>query len=183
LESAEPTSEDEAESLGSVLPTGLHSSLSADPSDYSVGKNNTIVVQAAETLGHYAEWLDLRASQLRRLNKRRYGKPLVIGKRLKLDFSRVKPELFEQRRQTYHRSIQEEFFERFQITSKREHVIRRGDSLWVLAQRKYKVPVWLLRQYNPDLDFSAVRPGTKVSIPLLEQRSENAGSLENGRPS
>ena len=36
--------------------------LQADPSDYSVATDGTIEVQAAETLGHYAEWLGIRAS-------------------------------------------------------------------------------------------------------------------------
>ena len=36
------------------------------PRDYSVGDDDNVIrVQAAETLGHYAEWLDVRASDLR----------------------------------------------------------------------------------------------------------------------
>jgi membrane-bound lytic murein transglycosylase D len=146
--------------------------LAADPSDYSVASNNTIEVQAAETLGHYAEWLNLRASQLRRINRMRYGKPVVIGKRLKLDFSRVTPEEFERARKEYHRLLQEEFFTQFQIAGSEKHVIRRGESLWVLAKRKYKIPMWLLRQYNPDLSINNVKPGTEVTFPRIEARAD-----------
>ena len=53
-----------------------------------------------------------------------------------------------------------------------DHVIRPGESLWVLAQRTYGVPVWLLRQYNPDLDFSALRPGTGLLVPVVEHVDE-----------
>lgn len=148
--------------------------LSADPSDYSVSKRNTIEVQAAETLGHYAEWLGIRASRLRRINKMRYRKPVVIGKRLKLDFRKVKPDEFERQRKEYHRALQGEFFERFQIVGSKQHRIRRGDSLWVLAKRKYRVPMWLVRQYNPDLDLSNVRRGSKVTFPKLEPRDKPA---------
>ena len=42
--------------------------LSADPSDYSVSRDNTIEIQASETLGHYADWLGIRAWDIRRLN-------------------------------------------------------------------------------------------------------------------
>ena len=38
---------------------------------------------AAETLGHYAEWLDLRASELRRLNGLR-GDRIYAGQSLRL---------------------------------------------------------------------------------------------------
>jgi membrane-bound lytic murein transglycosylase D len=150
--------------------------LAADPSDYGVASNHTIEVQAAETLGHYAEWLNLRASQLRRINKMRYGKPVVIGKRIKLDFSRVTPEQFEQQRKEYHRVLQEEFFTQFEIAGSEKHIIRRGDSLWTLAKRKYKIPMWLLRQYNPDLSINNVKPGTEVTFPRIEARADKEAS-------
>jgi membrane-bound lytic murein transglycosylase D len=150
--------------------------LAADPSDYGVASNHTIEVQAAETLGHYAEWLNLRASQLRRINKMRYGKPVVIGKRIKLDFSRVTPEQFEEQRKEYHRVLQEEFFTQFEITGSEKHTIRRGDSLWTLAKRKYKIPLWLLRQYNPDLSINNVKPGTEVTFPRIEARADKEAS-------
>lgn len=148
--------------------------MAADPSDYSVADNNTIEVQAAETLGHYAEWLGLRASQLRRINHMRFGKPVVIGKRIKLDFSRVSHEEFERQRTEYHRVLQETFFEQFQITGKDQYKIRRGDSIWMLAKRKYKIPIWLLRQYNPDLSLQKLTPGVTVTFPRVEQRNDPA---------
>ncbi|MDZ7828778.1 MAG: LysM peptidoglycan-binding domain-containing protein [Halofilum sp. (in: g-proteobacteria)] len=152
--------------------------LAADPADYSVASDATIEIQAAETLGHYAEWLDLRASQLRRINDMRYGKPVVVGKRLKLDFSRVDPGTFEQRRREYHELIQARFFEQFRITGTREAIVRTGDSLWTLSRRMNNVPVWLLRQYNPDLDFDALHPGNRVTVPVLE-RQPSAGDSED----
>ncbi|MEP5764034.1 MAG: LysM peptidoglycan-binding domain-containing protein [Halieaceae bacterium] len=141
--------------------------LLADPSDYTVAADQTIEVQASETLGHYAEWLDLRASQLRRLNSRRYGRPVVIGQRLKLDFSRVSTEEFERRREAYQTDLQQAFFMVRQIQSTRKHVVAEGDSLWELTRKKYQVPLWLLRQYNPDLDPDRLRPGMVILIPEL----------------
>ncbi len=142
--------------------------LLADPSDYTVAGDNSIEVQALETLGHYAEWLDLRASQLRRINGRRYGVPLVIGQRLKLDFSQVSSEEFERRRTAYQQDIQQDFFMGRQIQGTREHVVERGDSLWELTQQQYAVPLWLLRQYNPELDPDRLRLGMVLVIPILK---------------
>ena len=48
------------------------------------------------------------------------------------------------------------------------HVMRPGESLWILAARRYNVPVWLLRQYNPDLDFDRILAGTVVRFPHLK---------------
>jgi len=144
--------------------------LLADPGDYSVASDGTIEVQAAETLGHYAEWLDLRASRLRQLNHMSYGRPIVLGRRLQLDLSRVTPETFEDRRNEHHRALQGELFERYAITGTHSHRVRRGDSIWQLAEQTYEVPLWLLRQYNPDIDFSELRPGLQLTIPKLHPR-------------
>jgi membrane-bound lytic murein transglycosylase D len=167
-EAAEPVSEREAEEMGPSLVPGTQAAASADPSDYSVHGDNTIRVQAAETLGHYAEWLGLRASQLRQLNRMSYATPVVIGRSIKLDFSKVSRDEFEAKRQDYHRQLQEAFFAQYRIKGNEMHVIRPGESIWVLAQQRYNIPIWLLRQYNPDVDFGSVRPGTTLVIPLVE---------------
>jgi membrane-bound lytic murein transglycosylase D len=140
-----------------------------DPSDYSV-HGDRVTVQAAETLGHFADWLEMRAGDLRKLNRMRFEQPVVIGQKLKLDFSRVSAQEFEQRRLEYHQSLQDEFFEAFSVTGTERHELEAGESLWYLAQRKYRVPVWLLRQYNPDLDFAALTPGAPLIVPVVEPR-------------
>jgi membrane-bound lytic murein transglycosylase D len=167
-EAAEPVSEREAEEIGPALVPGTAAAESADPSDYSVQDHDTIIVQAAETLGHYAEWLDVRASQLRKLNRISFGTPVIIGHKVKLDFSKVSPDQFEARRTEYHRALQEAFFTEFRIQVTSEHVIKRGESVWVLAQQRYNIPIWLLRQYNPDLDLGSLQPGARLVIPLVE---------------
>ncbi|HSS65592.1 MAG TPA: LysM peptidoglycan-binding domain-containing protein [Gammaproteobacteria bacterium] len=168
VEQAEPVTAEEAEQIAPAQPVSAQPDLSADPSDYSVADDETIEVQAAETLGHYAEWLEVRAWDLRRLNGMRYGRPVVIGQRLNLDFSKVSASEFEHRRLAYHRGLQEAFFQRFRIAGTETHVVRRGESLWVLARRTFEIPIWLLRQYNPDLDFDSVDVGVSVTVPKLE---------------
>jgi membrane-bound lytic murein transglycosylase D len=168
-QAAEPVSAAQAEALGPTLVTGSQTvAMAADPSDYTVADDGTIEVQAAETLGHYADWLGLRASQLRELNNMRFGTPVVIGRRFKLDLSQTSGEVFEQRRRDYHQRLQEEFFAANRIVGTEVHVVRRGESLWTIAQKFQNVPIWLLRQYNPDVDFGDVRPRTELVLPRIE---------------
>jgi len=174
-EAAEPESEREAEELGPTLVPGAQSAQSADPSDYSVHDDHTIRVQAAETVGHYAEWLGVRASQVRQVNRMSFATPVVIGHKLKLDFSKVTPDQFEAKRAAYHKQLQEAFFTQFRITGDETYVIKPGDSIWLLAQQRYNIPIWLLRQYNPDLDLGAVKPGVKLIVPTVEP-------IVNGEP-
>jgi membrane-bound lytic murein transglycosylase D len=167
-EAAEPTSEREAEEIGPALVAGTQAAESADPADYSVADGDVVLVQAAETLGHYAEWLDVRASDLRRLNKMSFATPVIVGRKVKLSFAKVTHDQFEARRMEYHRQLQEVFFTQFRIKDTATHVVRPGESIWVIAQQRYNIPIWLLRQYNPDLDFGDIRPGTKLVIPVVE---------------
>lgn len=153
--------------------------LSADPTDYTVAANNSIQIQAAETLGHYAEWLDRRAADLRRLNNMRYGEALVIGKRLRLDFTDVTPAVFEERRREYHRDLQSAFFETHHIRGVVTQVVEEGDSLWSLTRPNTGIPVWLLRQYNPDLDFTTLQPGTELRVPDIEKQANEPGAQGN----
>ena len=166
---AEPVTESEAEEQGPTLVPGAQAAATADPGDYSVHEDGTIRVQAAETLGHYAEWLDVRASRLRQLNRMSSATPVVIGRKLKLDFSKVSRSEFEATRATFHKQLQDVFFSEYRIADTETHVVQKGDSVWQLAERRYNIPVWLLRQYNPDVDLSDVRPGTKLVIPRVNK--------------
>ena len=56
-------------------------------------------------------------------------------------------------------------------------MVRSGDSLYALALKRYKVPVWLLRQYNPDLDLDRVQPGTVVNFPRLKALIEGQAQV------
>jgi len=148
----------------------VRSVASEDPSDYSVAADNRIEVQATETMGHYSKWLSVSAKRLRRLNRMSSKQSLVVGKKVRLMFGRISKARFEKRRLAYHRALQDAYFQTFRISSTEQHTIRRGDSLWTLAKRTYKLPLWLLRQYNPDVNFSAVHPGMNITIPKVERR-------------
>ncbi|HVW69499.1 MAG TPA: LysM peptidoglycan-binding domain-containing protein [Steroidobacteraceae bacterium] len=174
--SPQPVSAAQAEEVGPALgPVADDVQQSADPTDYSVAKDNTIVVATAETLGHYADWLHVTPVSLRKLNKMGYGKPVVVGRKLKLDFHRVSHEAFEQKRREYHQTLQASYFASHRIVGTEVYLARRGDSMWTITQRFSDVPVWLLEQYNPDLDFADLHPGTQIVMPRVEAVVANGG--------
>ena len=164
---AEQTPGAMAGDLAASLIGTIQTALLSDPSDYSVAGDNTIEVHPDETLGHYADWLGIRTQRLRDINGLAFRTPVEVGKRLKLDLGTVDAKTFEDRRVAWHREQQDSFFRENIITGVTDYVIARGDSIWVLALRDYDVPVWLFRQYNPELDLHNVRPGTTVQFPLL----------------
>jgi membrane-bound lytic murein transglycosylase D len=143
---------------------------SADPIDYGVDSSGQVVVVAAETIGHYADWLEVSSASLRALNHLHNKNAVLIGSHFQLDFSKVARAQFEQRRREYHQLLQSEYFAAHRITGTDTYVARRGDSLWNVTQRG-AMPVWLLQQYNPDVDFAALRPGTVIVLPRVENAS------------
>ena len=170
-ESAQPVSAAQADALSPSLGPEDGAGQSADPTDYSVAANGTIQVAAAETLGHYADWLGVRASDLRRINHLRFGRPVLIGHRIRLDFRRVPAGEFEARRRNYHQALEASYFAAHRIIGTEPYVAQRGDSLWTLTQRFSQLPLWLLRQYNPDTDFADLHPGTHLVVPRIEDVS------------
>jgi peptidoglycan lytic transglycosylase D len=170
-EGAQPVSAAQADALSPSLGPADGSSQNADPTDYSVAHNGTIEVAAAETLGHYAEWLGVRAWDLRRLNHMRFGQPVIVGHRIRLDFRRVPPEEFVARRREYHQGLEASYFAAHRIVGTEQYTAQRGDSLWTLTQRFSQLPLWLLREYNPDTDFADLRPGTQLVVPRIEDVS------------
>ena len=147
----------------------LTEALAADPSDYTVASNNTVEIHASETLGHYADWLGIRAWDIRRLNNMAFRDPVIIGKRLKLDFSRVNIAEFELKRRDFHSSLQQEFFSSYRIQDVEQYRVASGDNIGRIARNRYSTPIWLLRQYNPELDFNRIQIGQVMVFPLLEQ--------------
>jgi membrane-bound lytic murein transglycosylase D len=167
LEDGGPAPEAEADAPQVNALLAEQDMLAADPSDYMVSPANQITVQALETLGHYADWLELPTQRLRDVNSLSFREAVVLGQTLTLDFGQVDAQTFEQRRRAYHQQLQSDFFAAYQIEEVQSHVIKPGESLWILAARRYNVPVWLLRQYNPDLDFDRIQPGAVVKFPRL----------------
>ena len=150
---------------------GLQTALLSDPSDYNVASDGTIEVHPLETLGHYADWLGIRTQRLRDLNGLAFRTPVEVGQRIRIDVANGDVDQFESRRIAYHRAQQDAYFRQHVITGVTEHEIRRGESVWILSLRQYKVPIWLFRQYNPELDFHRVQPGTTVRFPIIVDRA------------
>jgi membrane-bound lytic murein transglycosylase D len=165
----QPLSAAQAEALGPALGPAADTEQSADPFDYSVAQDGTIRVAAEETLGHYADWLGVTSARLRELNHLKFHSPVLIGQRIRLDFSRVTREVFETLRHEYHRELQAAYFAGHRIVGTEIRIARPGDSVWTLTQHRAQLPLWLLQQYNPDLDLTALRAGTQIVMPRVEE--------------
>ncbi len=162
----EPVSEHEARSAA-LLPA-LSPTSSSDTTDYGIAADGSVIVLADETLGHYADWSGVSAERLRGLNRLHKGAMVSLGRRVKLDLAHTDAARFAARRREYHHKQQEAFFAGHRIAGTEVYTFKHGESVWTVVQQHADLPLWLVTQYNPDLDFNGVRQGTKITLPVVE---------------
>jgi membrane-bound lytic murein transglycosylase D len=161
------------ERLAANIPTTENSQNGSLPSAqltqlYEVATNNTIEILADETLGHYANWLGQDAGVLRRLNNMRANASVQLGKRIKLDFSKVDKTDFEKKRAAHHQNLHASFFDTWRVSDTQNYSIKKSDLVLNLA-RERAIPMWLFKQYNPEVDSSDVKVGQVVVFPVVEK--------------
>ncbi|HEY2685103.1 MAG TPA: transglycosylase SLT domain-containing protein [Steroidobacteraceae bacterium] len=161
----EPVSQRQAQSAA-LLPA-LSPATPGDAADYGVGEGDTVIVQPEETLGHFADWTHISSATLRKLNKLHKNAMVTLGHKMKLDFSRVSQSDFLAARRAYHTQEQDNFFASHRIAGTESYVVKRGESLWTISQHNGDLPVWLVSQYNPEVHFGEVRPGTTITLPKI----------------
>ncbi len=149
-------------------PAGVPAGLGLSAARITDGR---IQVEPEENLALLAFWLSVPASQLRQMNDLRPGQALRLGQWLRADFSRVSEEKFLELRVRYQRELAAEFLRRHRVTSTRTHEVRRGETLWSIARRHGRLPLWLLRWYNDGPGWLEPAPGTSIVVPVVESLS------------
>jgi membrane-bound lytic murein transglycosylase D len=129
-----------------------------------------IRVEVGETLGHYADWLGIPTQDIRRLNGLRYGRSIQISQVVRLEFSSISREQFEEERYEFHKEREEDFFTAYVVEGSRLYRIQRGDTIWSLCHEKFDLPFWILKKFNAAHDFHVLMPGQELIIPLVRER-------------
>ena len=63
--------------------------------DIAPPENGQVSIEPDETLGHFADWLDVPTQTVRRVNRFSYGQAIQLGQPLWLSFQNVTPEEFQ----------------------------------------------------------------------------------------
>ncbi len=136
-----------------------------------------ITIETEETLGHYAEWANVRTQSIRDLNRIRRGRSIQLGGRLKIKLSPQQKNKFIQQREEYHLSIQEDFYESYNVAGSEEYTVRRGDNLTSILQ-DLNLPYWLVRKEQKDKKLSSrIYVGQKIGYPKVTAKNEEASQI------
>lgn len=132
--------------------------------------NQTIEVFGSETIGHYAKWLNVPPQNLLKLNMLKATNTLRQKQKLQLDFSRVTPEEFQTRRLNHHLASLELFVRQHNLDALLNYKLGQGETLCMVAQQQYKVPLNLMLYFNSQRNLNNLGPGAVVRIPVSKAR-------------
>lgn len=147
-----------------------------------VGNSAEIVVSVDETIGHYAEWLDIATWKIRKLNNMGSGSDIRLNKRLQLPIEQKEMvDKFIETRLQYHMAIEEDFYSQYKVADVKSRLVKKGETLWDICNQSDNenvLPLWLFKKYNKHLDLSALMPGTTIWIPVIAEKGP--GDVVNG---
>ena len=126
-------------------------------------------VEAEETLGHYAGWLGVRAWDPRRLNNLRYEQSLTVNQQVKIPLGKGDKKRFESQRYEFHKEMVEDFFAAYRLLEgTSSYQVKAGDTIWSLCHKEFELPFWLIRKYDPAIDFTHLKSGLRLVVPRVE---------------
>jgi len=145
--------------------------LPLDKTSFSI--NGKIYVLPDETLGHFADWLEIPTQKLRDLNGLAFNQDIQLAQELKIIYVNIRKEEFLQKRMEYHRGLEEDFFSTYGVGGVQTHKLKKGENIWYLCNEVYEVPYWLVVKYNPNIDLNRLHKGDEIIIPIVALLNEN----------
>lgn len=133
----------------------------------SLNEVGVITVDFDETLSHYAEWGKVTIKKILNINGMRSRSRLNVHSKIKVPFTNTDPDRFEERRQEYHKAIQEDFFNNYNINKLIIRDISKGETVWEICNDIYSIPFWLLASYNPEKDINTLSVGEAIVVPII----------------
>ncbi len=126
-----------------------------------------IQVQESETLGHYADWLNIPTQRIRDLNHLSFRHRIKAPQKIKIPLDKIDKKTFEEHRYEFHKEIEEDFFAAYQTDGIQSYTVKRGDNVWTITHNELELPFWLIKKYNPAVDFENLQPNQKLIVPIV----------------
>ena len=127
-----------------------------------------ITILPNESLPLIADWLHVSPKELRRLNNLSQRQTLHPDEKLTILLKNVSAAQFEEKRFDFHLETEEDFFSVYKIIGVSSYTVQNGDTIWEICRKKFDLPLWLLKKYNVNLNFSNLRSSQELTIPIVK---------------
>ena len=130
-----------------------------------------VSMRSGESLALYARWIGTVPEKIAELNGLNpYGK-FRVGQKLKMDLGALTPTQFDERRMAYRKGRLTKYLsKRGGVHKVIEHRVRNGETVLGIARRHGRLPLWVMRHYNPDRNLDRLSIGDTVRVPLTNDR-------------
>ena len=136
-------------------------------------KNNllvgTIEVQPDESIGLLADWLKVTPNSIRIANNLPNNRDIHPGQTIEVDFINTQIASFEENRFDFHQELQEDFFNSYQVVGFTSYRVKNGDTIWELCRKQFEVPLWLMKKYNENLNYTHLELASSLQVPILKE--------------
>ncbi len=133
--------------------------------DFLRPRDKRIMVLPLETLGHYADWCEMKTQRLREANHMGRSSRIVVGQIVSLAGCNVSEKIFTKKRLLYFTQVLKTLDDRVDLERIEEISLLPGESLATLSER-VNLPTWVVLLYNYDKLNATLYPGDRVRIPL-----------------
>jgi membrane-bound lytic murein transglycosylase D len=134
------------------------------------GLSVQVRVAVDETIGHFAEWMQVGVDEIRRINNLGANAALPLGRVISIPINASSNiNRFEVNRLQYHMAIEEDFFARYTVVDFEPRTVKSGDNLWRICNEA-RVPMWLLKKFNRGVNFYNLRLGDNLWIPKISPK-------------
>lgn len=142
--------------------------------DFSPEENSAVIrISVNETIGHYADWLDIPTQRIREINYMGGRSTIRINQTLTIPVDKETVEQFTRRRLEYHMALEEDFYSQYKVTELKLKIIQRGENLWGISNADGIIPLWLLKKYNKHIDIVQLFPQMQIWLPVVEEKTES----------
>ena len=127
-----------------------------------------VSIEYGDGLEAIARWANTEASIVESLNGIDESEAIDAGHPLLLPMTASEASAFKAARARASELRNDRYIrKRGGLAGFKQHEMVRGETVWGIARRHGKLPLWLIQSLNPELDLNRVKVGAIVILPLL----------------
>ena len=127
-----------------------------------------VSIEYGDSLEAIARWANTEVSIVESLNGIDESEAIDAGHPLLLPMTASEASAFKAARARASELRNDRYIrKRGGLAGFKQHEMVRGETVWGIARRHGKLPLWLIQSLNPELDLNRVKVGAIVILPLL----------------